>query len=122
MYDTGALIAAERNNRLMWALHKRLLQNGVAPIVPSVVLAQAWRGGPQPQISRLLRGCDLVAFDPEWAKRSGAACAAANTSDIVDAAVVVFACHRKQLVVTSDENDLMQIANALDANIELRHV
>ena len=56
-YDTGVLIAAERNDRLIWALHRRLLERGVRPTVPAAVLAQAWRGGPQPQISRLLLGC-----------------------------------------------------------------
>lgn len=27
-YDTGALIAAERNNRRIWALHRRALEQG----------------------------------------------------------------------------------------------
>jgi hypothetical protein len=31
----------------------------IRPIVPVVVLAQTWRGGPQHQISRVLQGCDI---------------------------------------------------------------
>ena len=52
VYDTGALIAAERGERRMWALHAEALHRGVLPSVPAGVLAQAWRGGPQPQLSR----------------------------------------------------------------------
>ena len=36
----------------MWAVHRRILDQGIHPTVPSTVLAQAWRGGPQPQLSR----------------------------------------------------------------------
>src|SRR5260370_15625690 len=54
-YDTGALVAAERNDRRMWALHAVLLAEEVAPVVPAPVLAEAWRGGPrQASLSRLL--------------------------------------------------------------------
>ena len=51
-YDTGALIAAERNDRRVWAWHQGVLSEGLTPTVPAVVLAQGWRGGPQPQMSR----------------------------------------------------------------------
>ena len=44
-YDTGALVAAERNNRRMWALHAGFLAEEVVPIVPAPVMAEAWRGG-----------------------------------------------------------------------------
>ncbi len=48
VYDTGVLIAAERGERLMWAVHRRILDQGIRPTVPSTVLGQAWRGGPIP--------------------------------------------------------------------------
>jgi hypothetical protein len=35
----------------------------IRPIVPVVVLAQTWRGGPQHQISRVLQGCDILPDD-----------------------------------------------------------
>ncbi len=44
-YDTGALIAADRNDRRMWALHAGFLALEVSPTVPTPVLAEAWRGG-----------------------------------------------------------------------------
>ena len=39
-YDTGALIAADRNDRRMWALHAGFLAE-VSPTVPTPVLAEA---------------------------------------------------------------------------------
>lgn len=42
-YDTGALVAAERNDRRMWALHAGFLAEEVVRAVPAPVLAEAWR-------------------------------------------------------------------------------
>ena len=98
-YDTGALLAAEANRTDMWALHRDALGHQVRPIVPAPVLAQAWRGGPQHNLSRLLRGCDVV-----------------------DAAVVVLALARDDLVVTSDEDDLQHLASALGQRLKTHRI
>src|SRR5260370_32704871 len=59
VYDTGALLAAERRNPDFLVLHDQLTAARIRPIIPvAVVLAQAGRGGPQHQISRMLKGCD----------------------------------------------------------------
>ena len=50
VYDTGALLAAERDNPDFLALHDELTRARIRPFVPVVVLAQAWRGGPLPQL------------------------------------------------------------------------
>lgn len=118
-YDAGALIAAERNDRRLWALHRRALERGVVPTVPSGVLAQGWHGGPQAQMSRLLGGCRLEDFDEPRARSAGAACGAAGTSDVVDAAVVVGAAARGDLVVTSDPADLTLLRDALNVDLQL---
>jgi hypothetical protein len=55
-YDTGALIAAESKDRALWALHRRTLERRLRPVVPAGVLGQAWRGGRQAELSRLLSG------------------------------------------------------------------
>ncbi len=121
-YDTGALLAAEANRRELWALHAQSLLRGERPVVPATVLAQAWRGGPQAQLSRLLRGCRIEDLDEPRARASGVACARAGTRDIVDAAVVVGALARGDLVVTSDPDDLERIAASLDSTIPLQSV
>ena len=121
-YDTGALLAAEANRRELWALHARSLQRGHRPLVPAAVLAQAWRGGPQAQLSRLLRGCQVEDLTESRARQAGAACAQAGTRDIVDATVVVGAMARGDLVVTSDPDDLTRIAASLLGKIEINRV
>ncbi|HSL60009.1 MAG TPA: hypothetical protein VK866_19340 [Acidimicrobiales bacterium] len=118
-YDTGALIAAARSDRQLWALHRRALERGVVPTVPAGVLGQGWRGGPQPQMSRLLAGCRIEALDAARARSAGAACRAAGTSDVVDSSVVVGAAARGDLVVTSDPGDLAVLSGALGVRARL---
>lgn len=120
-YDTGALVAAERADRLLWALHRRSLERGRRPTVPAGVLAHAWRGGPQAGLSRLLKGCRIETLDELRARTAGAACAAAATSDPIDAIVVVGAAARGDLVVTSDEHDIRLLADSLGVAIEIVH-
>ncbi|HKU38526.1 MAG TPA: hypothetical protein VJR89_10275, partial [Polyangiales bacterium] len=60
VYDTGVLIAADRNQRRTWAAHKVRLESGVVPLVPAPVVAQASRSPEQVQMRRLLRGCEIV--------------------------------------------------------------
>lgn len=121
-YDTGALVAAEANRRELWALHARALRRGVRPVVPAGVLGQAWRGGPQAPLSRLLRGCRIEDLNEERSRTAGAACALAETSDVIDASVVVGATTRGDLVVTSDPHDMLALARALRRRLDVHRV
>ena len=118
-YDTGALIAAERGSEVMWTLHRELLEQEMRPTLPTVVLGQAWRGGSQARLSRLLHGCNVDPLTESQARAAGKALAASGGSDLVDAAVVIAACARDDLIVTSDPDDLRQIASAIGCSIEL---
>lgn len=106
VYDTGVLIAAERNDRGIWLDHARHITTDTMILVPAAVLAQAWRGGPQPQLSRFLAGCEIVELDETDAKRAGLLCATASTADVVDASVVVVAQRHGAGIVTADPGDL----------------
>lgn len=55
----------------MWALHDSVLRRHRSPLVPAGVLAQAWRGDPQANLSRLLAGCTVWAFDEDVAREAG---------------------------------------------------
>ena len=109
-YDSGALIAADRDDRRMWILHRRLLQRGQTPTVPAGVLAQAWRGGPQPLLSRLVAGCQVEALTEPLARSAGTLLAWAGRADVIDASVVVGALARGDGVFSSDRDDLEAIA------------
>lgn len=121
-YDTGTLLAAERNDRRIWALHARCLKRGALPVVPAGVLAQAWRGGPQASLSWLLRGCRCEDLDEQRARAAGFACARSQVQDIVDASVVVGALARGDLVVTSDADDLARIAESLGRSLRVHGI
>jgi predicted nucleic acid-binding protein len=120
VYDTGALLSAERRNPDFLALHDELTKARIRPLVPVVVLAQAWRGGPQHQISRVLKACDILPDDQRTGRAAGVACAAAGTADVVvDAIVIVTAVRHQAPVVTSDPGDLTRIADSIGVKIRL---
>jgi hypothetical protein len=121
-YDTGALIAAEAGDRAVWTLHEAALRAKQTPNVPAAVLAQAWRGGPQPRLSHLLKACVVDPMSEEQARSAGAACGQARIADVIDAAVVVGALDRGDIVVTSDPDDLRKIADALGHQLPIKIV
>jgi hypothetical protein len=113
-YDTGALLAAERNDRKMWALHAGAIARQQVPTVPAVVIAEGWRGGGrQVNLARLLRLCRIESMDDERARAVGSLAAKAHHSDIVDVAVVEGAIRRVDAVVTSNPTHIKAIANAV---------
>jgi hypothetical protein len=121
-YDSGALIAAERGERLMWARHRALLLRRVVPTVPSPVVAQCWRGTPrQAQLARLLAGCEVEDLDDARARAAGTLVGRARTTDIVDASVVEGALRRGDVIISSDERDLNAIAAAVNRHIDVDH-
>lgn len=121
-YDSGALLAAERNQREVWTIHAQALARGMRPVVPAGVLGEAWRGGPHAPLSRLLRGCRIEELDEARARTAGVACAKAGSADVVDASVVVGAISRGDLVVTSDPDDLLTIAAAVRRQLDVHRV
>lgn len=123
-YDAGALIAAERGTAAFWRMHDQIVLRGIVPIVSSFVLAEVWRGGPQPLLSRLLRGCEVEPVTESAARRVGAFAARARgvRASIVDMAVVEGALRRGHLVVTSDPRDLRAIAGAAGSKLAIEIV
>ncbi len=88
MYDTGALIAAQKQAERLWALHKRALQRGLVPRVPAGVLTEAWRGQNY-SLNELLAGCVTESLTPPAAKAAGELLATASGRiSAVDATVV----------------------------------
>ena len=121
-YDAGALIAADRGERRMWARHRALLGRRQVPTVPAPVLAQSWHGSArQVHLARLLAGCDVEALDDGQARSVGALAARAAATDIVDACVVEGAIRPGDLIVTSAPDDLQSIASAAGHQIHIDH-
>ena len=119
-YDTGALVAAERNDRRMWSLHAGFLAEEVAPVVPAPVLAEAWRGGArQASLSRFLALCEVAPLSEDQARRVGVLAGKASDDDIVHVTVVEGAARRGDAVVTSNERHIRRIAAAGGVRLEI---
>ncbi len=113
LYDSGALIAADRDSRRMWAIHARALQRGIRPIVPAGCVVEAWRGARQPNLARLLEGCEVETLDEIRGKRAGTMRAGVTgTVSAVDATVVEAGVRRGAAIATSDRSDIESLAAA----------
>lgn len=124
-YDTGALIAAERNDRRMWALHNGYSTEGVTPLVPAPVLAEAWRGGArQARLVHFLRACEIEEMTAGQARRIGELVGASGLDDITDVAVVEVAIRLGDNgpVVTSNASHIRQVADAAGARLPIEEV
>lgn len=108
--DTGALIAADRNDRQFWTAWARLLRQRGPIALPTVVLAQSWRGPRSARIARVSGTCTIIPLDERLARLAGELCGRARASDVVDATVVVIASFRGDTILTSDPSDLLHLA------------
>lgn len=110
--DAGALIALDRGDKRMIALLDRALAQGRVFRVPAGVVGQAWRDGRvQVTLARFLRGeeVEIIPLDEQLARFCGELCAAANTSNIIDASAVILARERRDAIITSDPKDLRRL-------------
>lgn len=114
--DAGALIAFERNDRMVVALLARALAHGRPITVPAGVVGQVWRDGRrQARLARLLGAPDVTVepLDDRRAREAGQLCGLRRTTDVVDASVVMSARARGDRIATSDAADLLRLDPAV---------
>ena len=118
--DAGGLLAVERGDRDTVALLKHELEQGRVPVTHGGVLGQVWRGGSgrQANLARLLPALAIAALDDELGRRAGVLFGRARASDVIDAAIVLLAADG-DLVLTSDPDDLRQLADAAGVHVDL---
>lgn len=114
LYDAGALMAADRDDQKIWRFHATILRMNRRPVVPTPVLAQAWRNPAQARLGMLLRGSDIRPLDDVLARAAGRLCGETKTTDIVDATVAVLAVNLNATVLTSDPNDITHLVDCLN--------
>jgi hypothetical protein len=108
--DAGALIAVSRNERAMIARLLVAEQEDEEVSTHPMVVAQVWRdGGRQAVLARLLRGVQIVDLDADLGRRCGELLGKAQTTDPIDAAVVLIAPDGES-IVTSDPDDIAHLA------------
>lgn len=113
VYDAGVLIAADDDDRAVWARHRALLEHDIEPTTTAPVVAQVSRDGRrQASMRRFLRGCRTVDFVAAEAHDVGDLLRRSGTADVVDAHVVLTAVRIAATVVrTSDPEDLQLLAS-----------
>jgi predicted nucleic acid-binding protein len=111
--DSGALIAVERNHRRAVALIKAAIVNRMTVTIPTVVIAEAWRGGSYlpPLLRDLYADANRDSIDDALAKRAGEALAATEGAGTIDALVMASASTRSDRVLTDNPDDLTRFAN-----------
>lgn len=118
-FDTGALIALERRHARIAKVLAIATAEDLRITVPSVVLAEWWRG-PSKLRAHILAAVDVEPVDGELAKAAGEALAAVRSATIVDAIVMASAARRGDVVYTSDFGDLDRLRQHFPAVRVLR--
>lgn len=122
VYEAGALVAAERSNRRLWADHRARLELGLVPLTTAPVVAQVSRSAQQVQLRRFLRGCDVVPLLATDAHEVGALVGASGVTGVIDVHVVLVASRAQASVLTSDDRDLSRVTGSLAEPVALIHV
>ena len=112
LYDAGALIAIDKDDRRMWARYQVALDDGRDLRVPAVVVGQAWRNARrQVRLGQFLAACHVDQVGLETSKAAGVLCGRAGTSDVVDATVAVMAAATGAVIWTSDPEDIKALVD-----------
>lgn len=121
--DSGALIALEKNDRVMWRRLKAALVAKSVPVSHGGIVGQVWRGGGARQalLARALDGIDIRPLDEGLGRAAGDLLARAGSADVIDAALVLLADDGDD-IVTSDPEGIEPLAAHLGRHVELLRV
>jgi len=106
--DTGALVALERRKQRMTDVFVRARQARLPILVPSVVIAEWFRGRTDVR-ARILAGVLVEPLDEPLACIAGEALGEINGATMADAVVMASAARRGSIVYTSDIDDLERL-------------
>jgi hypothetical protein len=123
VYGVGALRAAARGDRRVWALHRAALAHGIVPVVPALAIAEGFRTEARgDRLEAFLAGSEVEQLTDEAARRAGELAARANTTDLAAAAVADLADRRNGAVVASRQNAMKVAAELLGHDLVLHAV
>jgi predicted nucleic acid-binding protein len=108
-FDSGALIALERRRDRMLRVVRAAEQTATPIVVPSIALAEWWRGRPSRHMALLLGGVTIEPVGELLAAAAGEAMASVPEATTVDAIVMASAARRGGVVYTSDVDDLLRL-------------
>jgi hypothetical protein len=120
VFDAGALLALEKNDKAMWERWAAATRAGFPPVTHGGVVGQVWRGGGprQARLAAALEGIEIYPLDDELGRRAGVLLKRSGTSDVIDAALVVLAEDGDE-ILTSDSDDLTVLTEHANLDVEL---
>jgi hypothetical protein len=120
VFDAGALLALEKNDKAMWERWKAAMCAGFPPVTHGGVVGQVWRGGGprQARLAAALDGIEVYPLDDQLGRRAGVLLKRTGTSDVVDAALVLLAEDGDE-IITSDPADITVLTDHADLDVEL---
>jgi len=107
-FDTGVLIALERRAQRAWTVYRAAREAKVRITVPSVVLAEWWRGCTDAR-EHARSGVVIEWLSDQLAETAGQALASVPSATTIDAIVMASAASRGDVVYTSDLEDLERL-------------
>jgi hypothetical protein len=120
VYGVGGLRAAARGDRMLWALHRAALSNGIVPVVPAPAIAEVFRTEARgDRLDSLLDGTTVEEVGAERARRVGELAARADTADLVAVATAETAARRNCAVVAARQNALRAATGLLGHDLVL---
>lgn len=113
--DAGALIAWSRHDRRVRAYVTVARNEGIAIVIPPIVVTQTVRGGAgDTMINRLLKVAFIPFVGERLARSAGQVLAASGLSDAAEAQIVAEALRSSPAtILTSDPADLLRLAQDL---------
>lgn len=120
VYGVGALRAAARGERILWALHRAALSYGFVPVVTVGAVADAYRTEHRgDRLDAFVIGTEVEPLDREAAQRIGELAARAGTGDLVAVSTAEVAARRNAAVVSTRQPALRTAANLLGHELVL---
>ncbi len=117
--DAGALIAYERGDRLVRQAVLEARRSGLLPLTHGGIVGQVWRSrSRQVALGTTLRGVDVRPLDRALGQEAGLLLAAAGTTDVIDAALVVLA-EDDDWIITSDPGDIAHLAQSAGVFVDV---
>ena len=107
-FDTGMLVALERKKQRAWHVYREAMKRKVPITVPTVVIAEWWRGRTDAR-EHVMSGLLAEVLRESLAHVAGEAQASVDDSTVVDAIVMASAASRGDVVYTTDFDDLQRL-------------
>ena len=118
--DSGAFIALERGDQLVWSMYRSARMNDRPVVTHGGVVGQVWRGrgARQALLASALGGARILPLDAMLGRAAGELLHIAKQRDVIDAALVLLASDGDE-IMTSDPGDIALLARVARRSVDV---